>query len=92
MHVAFLFVIALFNPLRVSSFLIPLLSSQFHRNDTISLIPTISTSENITFAESITSTNITPAMTEHDGFRTVAYFVNWVRTLLSYNVPQENDD
>jgi hypothetical protein len=61
----------LFNPLLVSSFLNPFSESQVPLNDVIAL----SNFENF-------SSN----MAEHDGFRTVAYFVNWVYIQsLSYN-------
>jgi hypothetical protein len=70
MHFLFLFFIFLYSPLGIHSFLNPNSDSQFPLSDVIA--PSI---------ENPTSTN--PTMAEHDGFRTVAYFVNWVRILCS---------
>lgn len=68
MHSYFLLFTFLYNPLGISAFFNPFSSSQFPLNDVIT-----PATENLTSADS------NSAMAEHDGFRTVAYFVNWVR-------------
>lgn len=68
MHFLFLLSIFLYNYLGVFAFLNPYSNPQLPLNGAIS-----------PGTENLTLTTSDSAMAEHDGFRTVAYFVNWVR-------------